>query len=62
MGDLKKIYNIEMMYKSIVSVGIPGGTSVILDTMTTRFITTPRPKGAKGESYKNLRETGKGRD
>lgn len=49
--------NIERMCRSTVSVGSPGGTSVILNTMTARFITTP--KGAKGECCKNLRQ-GKG--
>lgn len=49
--------NIERIYRSTVSVGSPGGTSVTLNTMTARFITTP--EGAKGECYKNLRQ-GKG--
>ena len=46
--------NIERMYRSPVSVGSPGGTTVILGTIAARFITTP--KGAEGECYKNLRQ------
>lgn len=46
--------NIERIYRSTVSVGSPGGTTVILSTIAARFITTP--KGAEGESYKNPRQ------